>query len=265
MSPFDARFVPYLLAAEDRHFWFVARNVIIGALLSGIEPSLPGGYRVLEIGCGAGNTLRVLRSVCRRGPVIGMDLHHEGLVLARERLTCPLVRADVVQLPFRPSARFDVIGMFDVIEHVDADEDVLATVRSMLTPDGFLLLTVPAGPKLWSAFDDAAGHYRRYTVNELGARLVRTGYRVDYLSPFMTALYPLAWIRRRLGRHPSSPQSAFEFARRDLHVVPLINPLMRWVLSQEVRWIRKGARLPFGTSLIAIVRPGVRDGSRSDP
>jgi SAM-dependent methyltransferase len=264
MSPFDARFVPYLRAAEDRHFWFVARNAIIASLVSQIEPMLPSRYRVLEIGCGAGNTLKAIRGVCRRGSVMGMDLYREGLVLARDRVALPLVQGDVVHSPFVPSTRFDVIGMFDVIEHIDDDRDVLATVRSMLARDAYLLLTVPASPELWSAFDEAAGHYRRYTVNDLGARLLATGYRVDYLSPFMTALYPLAWVRRRFWHRPSNPEGAFDVARRDLRIVPIVNSLLQWALSREALRISGRARLPFGTSLIAVARPEKREGERGN-
>jgi SAM-dependent methyltransferase len=255
MSPFDARFVPHLRAAEDRHFWFLSRNAIIAALLSRIEPILPRRYRVLEIGCGTGNTLKAIRGVCGRGSVVGMDLYHEGLALARDRVASPLVQGDVARPPFDPSARFDVIAMFDVIEHLDDDGAVLAMVRSMLAPNAFLLLTVPAGAELWSAFDEAAGHYRRYTADELGAKLVAAGYRVEYLSPFMTALYPLAWVRRRLGRRAVNAEQAFEVARRDLRIVPVLNPLLRWILSREARPISTGTRLPFGTSLIAVARP----------
>ena len=110
--------------------------------------------------------------------------------------------------------------MFDVIEHIDDDSAVLAKVRSMLARDAYLLLTVPAGAELWSAFDEAAGHYRRYTADELRAKLVAAGYRVDYVSPFMTALYPIAWVRRRLGRRAANPERAFELACRDLRIVP---------------------------------------------
>lgn len=255
MSPFDARFVPHLRAAEDRHFWFVARNEILAALLSELEPRLPAGYRVLEVGSGDGNTLRVLTRVCRRGVVVGMDLQREGLDLARPRVDCALVQGDIVRSPFIPAARFHVIAMFDVIEHIDEEGDVLAAVRTMLAPDGVLVLTVPAGPHLWSAFDEAAGHRRRYTAEGLGTRLIQMGFRVEYLSPFMAALYPLAWIRRRVSRRPLTADGAFEFARRDLRIVPVLNPLLRWVLSREARRISARARLPFGTSLLAVARP----------
>jgi SAM-dependent methyltransferase len=247
--------LPHLRAAEDRHFWFVARNQILTALLSGLEPRLPAGYRVLEVGCGDGNTLRVLTRVCRRGAVFGMDLQGEGLEVARPRVDCALVRGDIVRSPFIPAARFHVIAMFDVIEHIDEEGDVLAAARGMLAPDGVLVLTVPADPHLWSAFDEAAGHRRRYTADSLSKGLIDAGFRVEYLSPFMTALYPLTWIRRRTSRHPLTEDAAFEFARRDLRIVPVLNPLLRWVLSREARFIAARARLPFGTSLLAVARP----------
>jgi hypothetical protein len=71
----------------------------------------------------------------------------------------------------------------------------------------------------------------------------------------MTALYPLAWVRRRLGRRAVNAEQAFEVARRDLRIVPVLNPLLRWILSREARPISTGTRLPFGTSLIAVARP----------
>src|SRR5512139_2903984 len=55
---YDAGYVPSLAAVEDRHFWFRARNVVIRAAVTKLEARLPSGYRVLEIGCGTGNTLR---------------------------------------------------------------------------------------------------------------------------------------------------------------------------------------------------------------
>ena len=116
-------------------------------------------------------------------------------------------------------------------------------------------ILVPAGAELWSAFDEAAGHCRRYAARELGTKLVAAGYRVDYLSPFMTTLYPFAWVRRRLSGPASGPEGAFDVARRDLRIVPIVNGLLRWAVSREARRISTYGRLPFGTSLIAVARP----------
>lgn len=245
--------MPFLRVAEDRHFWFRARNDVIATLLRQLEPAFPQGYRAIELGCGTGNTLRVLADECRRGRVFGIDFQREGLQHARQRVGPRVVQADVQRSPFSPSLRFDLIGMFDVLEHVDDDCRVLADIRSWLTDAGMLMLTVPASPALWSAFDVAAHHRRRYTAEELESKLTGAGFRVEYLSPFMVSLYPLAWIKRRF--HSSRIQrDPFAAVIDDLRIVPVVNGALEWLLSRELRPIAARRRLPFGVSLIAIAR-----------
>jgi SAM-dependent methyltransferase len=117
---FDPEYFSKLWEVEDKHFWFQARNKVIAAIVQRIVNDLPAGYRVLEVGCGTGNVLRHLERVCKHGHVIGLDLFHEGLRYAKQRVTCALVQADLHRPPFRTG--FDLIGMFDVLEHLDRDE-----------------------------------------------------------------------------------------------------------------------------------------------
>src|SRR5258708_12044120 len=100
MPVFDASFAAELRAAEDRHFWFVARNKVMSGLVAQIERPFEDGYRVLEIGCSSGNTLRPIAAACRRGLVVGVDLDPRGLSAARDRSTARLIRADARDLPF---------------------------------------------------------------------------------------------------------------------------------------------------------------------
>lgn len=256
---YDSTYVPALAAAEDRHFWFRARNAVIRAVVSNIEATLSPGYRVLEVGCGTGNTLRVLDAVCRRGTVLGMDAQREGLAYARPRVSCQVVQGDLRHAPFAPSVRFDMVGMFDVLEHIPDDVDALAAVRECVSPHGALVLTVPASPALWSAFDVAARHCRRYTARHLGASLAAAGFKVEYMTPFMAGLYPIAWLQRRGkrpragGRHSTDPILA------DLRIVPVVNGALAWLLAQEAPLVAARFRLPLGTSLLAIASPR-RDG-----
>lgn len=249
----DRHYVPHLRAAEDRHFWFRARNDVIRAVLAQVEPTLPPGYRVLEVGCGTGNTLRVVDAACRRGTVIGLDLQRDALVYARDRVGSVVVQGDIAHAPFRASARFDLIVMFDVLEHIENDRAALATVHEWLAPDGVLLLTVPAGPELWSAFDTAAQHYRRYNPGHLSSKLSEAGFSVTYLSPFMMTLYPLMWAKRRLL---SGAYRQGDAVLDDLRIVPGINALLGWLLSREVAHVAHRRTFPFGASLIALGRRG---------
>jgi len=69
--------------------------------------------------------------------------------------------------------------MFDVLEHLTDDRAVLSDVHYLLKPGGRLLPTLPALPSLWSYFDEAAQHCRRYTLKEPQVKLAETGYTLE--------------------------------------------------------------------------------------
>jgi hypothetical protein len=127
----------------------------------------------------------------------------------------------------------------------------------LLAPGGALLLTVPAHPVLWSYFDEASHHCRRYTRRELAGKLTRAGYRIEYLSPYMASLFPLMWLGRRLAAAlhrgtDHTPSYSDALASAELQVRPGVNELLAWVLAQGTRLLARRCRLPLGTSLLAI-------------
>lgn len=244
-----SHFAP-LVAAEDRHFWFQARNHILSLLARQAVADFAPGYRVLEVGCGDGNVLRFLEKACPDGMVVGLDYFQEGLAYARDRCSCALVQGDLRLSPF--SKPFHLIGMFDVLEHLADDRQVLRDLWRILDPQGKLLLTVPSGPELWSAFDEASGHVRRYRQQQLQEILQECGFAVEYLTPYMTGIYPLVWLSRRLGKN--GPDEVAQAVERDLRIIPILNGVLSAVLSPEISWIRRRRTLPFGTSLLAVAR-----------
>src|SRR5690242_7143797 len=124
---YEADLFAPLFAAEDRHFWFQARNRILEAAIAPLERRWPDGYRAVEVGCGTGFVLRLLERVCCRGDVVGLDPYEEGLELARKRVRCRLVRGDLEGWPFREP--FHLIGLFDVLEHIEDDLGALRRLR----------------------------------------------------------------------------------------------------------------------------------------
>jgi len=244
---YDPRWFELLDRVEDRHFWFAARRRVVAALARDVMRDAPAGSWVLEIGCGTGGLLAALQSACPDSRVIGMDLHREALDRARRRSSAALIQADAVHPPFGVS--FRLIGLFDVIEHLPDDAGLLRQVRTMLAPLGSLLVTVPAHPRLWSYFDEASHHRRRYTTDDLRSRLHAAGFRVDYLSQFMAPLLPIMWLRRRAVSRKRDPAG-------ELGIVPGINALMNAALAIEAPLIRRRRQIPFGTSLVAVARKG---------
>jgi SAM-dependent methyltransferase len=258
LPSYDPAFFPRLAEIEDRHFWFTSRNRIIGAQVRRLVGDAPTGIRMVEVGCGTGNVLRVLDQLLPGGAVFGMDLFAEGLAYAQQRSSAALVQGDVHQPPF--SAEFELIGLFDVLEHLPDDRQVLCSLRNMLSENGLLLLTVPAHPRLWSYFDEAAQHRRRYRLAELRAKLNDTGYAVEFITPTMMAILPLVWIGRHVAQLRSrmpgqnSHQSDANLASRELRLIPVINTWLAHLLSVEAHWLGRGHRLPAGASLLVIAR-----------
>lgn len=256
-SSYDPARFERVFAVEDRHFWFRARNHILAAIVAQLTAKLAPGYRVLEVGCGTGNTLRALEQASTRGTVIGMDLFGEGLRYARQRFSCGLVQGDMQRPPFK--TEFHLIGLFDVLEHLTDDRQVLRDLHTMLIPNGALLLTVPAHPSLWSYRDEVAHHRRRYTRTELATKLGEAGYQLEYLTPYMASIFPLVWAGRRLAgllKRQSAQDSSHlqELDDLELQIRPGFNELLTFLLTQEAHLITRRRCLPFGTSLLAVAR-----------
>ena len=251
---YDPSFFNILAAVEDRHFWFRARNRLIFELTERISSRLKPGHLVLEVGCGTGNVLRALRKACPHGIVFGMDLWFEGLRQAQTRSSGFLVQGDVRNCPFGKT--FDLIGMFDVLEHVPEDLETLVALRRLLGTNGKLMLTVPAHQYLWSYFDEAAVHCRRYSSEEIHKKLTVAGFEVEFLSQYMASIWPLVWMVRKMNgrfRRPN-PDNARTCAAREFRLVPVVNNILEFLLNLEVRWLVSGRTLPIGTSLIIIAR-----------
>ncbi len=256
-TSYDPEYFKPLFAIEERHFWFRARNHLIETLVRQLTTHWDVGYRVLEVGCGTGNVLRVLEQTADQGVVVGMDLYGEGLRFARSRNRCPLIQGDVHAPPFHEP--FQLIGLFDVLEHLPNDLNILRALFEMLDDGGVLLLTVPAHMSLWSYFDEASHHQRRYAMSELCDKLNRAGYQVEYVSHYMSLLFPLVWLGRQLAgwldRRPASDQARVrDLATNELRIVPIINEVLLWLLSFELPLVTRRSRIPLGTSIVAIAR-----------
>jgi SAM-dependent methyltransferase len=254
MDTYDSIYFPLLFAVEDRHFWFRGRNAAIRAIVERLRPQPPSNFRALEVGCGTGNTLRMLEEATG-GALVGMDLFAQGLSYARRRVACPLLQADLRQPPF--DSAFDFVGLFDVLEHLPDDLAALRHLRHILRPGGFLCLTVPAHRRLWSYADEAGRHVRRYEKTELAEKLVMAGFGVEALSFYMASVLPLMWLGRRLAGMIRRNKSGYESFRQELRVIPVFNEIMLLLLQWETRLLAQGRALPFGVSLLAVGRkPG---------
>ncbi|MBD0320867.1 MAG: class I SAM-dependent methyltransferase [Gemmatimonadetes bacterium] len=239
----EARFFAALAEAEPGHFWFEARNRLIARV---VAAHFPGARSFLEVGCGTGFVLAGLARAFPAMSLAGSELFPEGLPYARRRAPgVELFQMDARAIPF--AGEFDVAGAFDVLEHVEEDERVLAELHRSVRPGGGIVLTVPQHPWLWSAMDDLARHRRRYTRRGLVARVRRAGFVVERATSFVSALLPLMVLARLRRPRVADPMA-------ELRIAPPLNRAFRAVLDAERALIGRGLSLPAGGSLLIVAR-----------
>lgn len=193
-----------------------------------LRPYLTGD--VLEVGAGLGATTRRLCDgsqrawLCLEPDRVMADRLREAV--ARGALpACCRVRAGTVRdLP--PDARFDVVLYVDVLEHIEDDTVELAAAARVLRPGGVLIVLAPAHGWLYSPFDRAIGHYRRYTRGSL-ARVAPPGLRCLVLR-YLDSVGLLASAGNRFLLRRSLP-TARDIARWDRLMVPLSCRLDPWL------------------------------------
>jgi SAM-dependent methyltransferase len=234
-----------LLAADDHHWWYRGRRLIIRAELDRLP--LRAGARVLDAGCGSGRTLQDLRVY---GEVSGIELSPLAAELARERELGEVRVGRVEDLPWEDGS-FDLVTCLDVLEHTPDDRVALQELRRVTARGGWLLLTVPAYPALWSTHDDVNHHYRRYTRPVLRRAATEAGWRVARLTSFNSLLLPAAAAVRISQRYRTRDSNNHV---SELRVGPRwLNGALERPLRVEAALIKRGHTLRAGLSLLAVL------------
>jgi SAM-dependent methyltransferase len=239
----DPREFEAMLALDERHWWYRGRRRVLRAVLADL--ALPPGARVLDAGCGSGRTLDDLR---RYGEASGMELSPVGLEAARRR-GHDVREGRLEAIPFE-DATFDLVTCLDVIEHTDDDVLSLRELKRVTRPGGRLVVTVPAHPRLWSRHDEVNGHRRRYTRRTLRRAAEAAGWEVERQSGFnVVYLAPAALVRlARRGRADGADSSELALTPR------VLDTALELPLRLEAALVRRGANLPTGLSLLAVMR-----------
>ena len=176
--------------ATPDHFWITRRFTVVKSLLRGIDLA---EKRVVEIGCGNGLVQRQMED--HYGIATdGFDLNLGALRRSVVRRS-NLFYYDITELRPEFQEAYDLVILFDVLEHIEGEIEFLEAVSFCLKRGGFLLINVPALQTLYSAYDREAGHLRRYTISSLRRVLERAGMRTVKESYWGWPLIPLLFVR----------------------------------------------------------------------
>ena len=242
-------------AYEDRHWWFVARRIILEQILShwfaqstiaaatDVRSSVHS-RTILEVGSGTGGNLPMLGQF---GRVFAYEPVAEGRRFSSEKYP------DITHLEHlndaAPLAPFDVIGLFDVLEHADDPLALLRQLQPWLRQTGLLLITVPACSWLYSEHDRFLHHHRRYESHELQSQIESAGFEVIQIASMNSLLFPLACAGRLAHSLLKTPV-------KDTMATPPaapINQILMWLFSLERHWL-PSRTAGFGLSLVALAR-----------
>lgn len=226
---------------QETHWWFTARREILASEIACLP--LPKPARLLEVGCGPGGNLGLLKTF---GDVRAIEPDAESRAYAAEH------SGVVVEGGLLPDGLpdlggpFDLVAAFDVIEHVDDDAAAVAALGRLLKPGGFLVTTVPAYQWLWSEHDAQHHHKRRYTRATYRRLFEAAGLKVRRATHFNSILFPpIAAVRLA--------KSAVRMKGGDEEALPPppLNGLLRRLFGAE-KAILGATDIPFGVSILVI-------------
>lgn len=229
---------------EGNHFWFKGRRALIdnplGTYITNHKSLL------LDLGCGTGDT--IVRLAKRGFHPVGIDIRSEGLQTIKHVIPyIILLQADGIHIPIAHFT-FDLAILLDVIEHID-DRVLFSEIARVMKSNGFVIFSAPAIPWLWSFRDQATGHRKRYSRNDIERLVADIGFKLLDLRYYQFFLFPILFLFRILGR--------LWGRMRDIEEIrfPIITPIFTFINVIEVR-IGYYLKYPWGSSIIAVCRKG---------
>lgn len=229
---------------EQVHWWYVARRDIIRQTIKSLN--LPNNAKILEVGCGTGGNLSMLSEF---GQVSAIEMDENAIKIANDESAKNKVDIQIGSMPNDnpfSEEQFDLIVLFDVLEHIELDQETLHALYACLKSGGNIVISVPAYQWLWGQHDVQLHHKRRYLKGEVITKLGNAGFNIQNATYFNTLLFPLAAAIR-----------FWEKLTKNTDVVgqktpsSLINAILTAVFRFE-RHLLKFINLPFGISILAI-------------
>ncbi len=246
---FEARHYESLAPMEADYFWFCSRKNLI---LWVIHRYFQNAEKFFEVGCGTGLILSSLKTAFPDLLLSGSEIYGSALRYTRERLKkadVDLYQMDARFLPFENE--FDIVGAFDVLEHITEDELALSQMYKAVSPGGGVILTVPQHPFLWGPWDEISCHKRRYTKKDLLDKVEAAGFRILWMTSFFTLLFPVLVVWRLWqgrGRHAMRQPEV----GRHFYLPRVLNSLSERVCDVERGLLKRGLSLPLGGSLLCL-------------
>lgn len=230
---------------ERTYWWHLGRLRIIEAY---IQKALKQkkNVKILNIGCGTGGTINMLETF---GVTDNVDISDDAIKFMKQSGFKRITKVDGIKLPFKNKS-YDMVGAFDVLEHIDKQVEALKEWKRVLKDDGAIIVTVPAYQWLWTDHDVSLHHMRRYTIKRLNIAANQAGLKAEKKSYAIVFSLPLVIgfrLMNKLMHRKTDSETSY------VDVPDWTNSLFSNLLYGEAK-LHKKISFPAGTSVIAIFR-----------
>jgi SAM-dependent methyltransferase len=245
----DAAEYTNIAALEAEHWYYSGkRRFVRDWIFRARPPQTPD--TLLDCGAGTGRFGQEMEEFCR---VLVLDDHEEALRMLRTRFKPEQILSLAGDRVPLPDGSLEYVTALDVLEHVPDDVAVVRGFHRLLKPGGLAVVTVPASMALWSDWDVALHHFRRYDRAQLRALFPASEWEVLHANYTNVLVYPAVWLVRKWRAWRGARGVPHDAVARTEDRIPArpINALLRAQFVQLARW---RLPFPFGVSLILVAR-----------
>jgi SAM-dependent methyltransferase len=245
----NEKLLGYFNEIEKHHWWWEGRRQILRQSIENKK-----GLKILDIGCGTGETLSFLKDYLPKPILYGVDSSPVAINYTKKRGHKNILKVDAKKLPFGNNT-FDYILLLDVIEHIEDDTAILVEAKRVLKKKGKIIITTPALQFIWSEHDSAQGHFRRYVrrrirkiSKEAKLSIRRISYFNFFLSPAIIGIRLLSRFKPLIKYGKYDSKLNFNIAKK-----PLLNGPLKLIFVSEIK-LMKLINYPFGISIFAVLQ-----------
>lgn len=195
---------------------------------------------VLEVGCGVGSFTKLIDEQSEFDSLYSIDISKPAIDLMKTKEFIHKIKIECIDL-MEAEGKFDFIVCMNVMEHVKDDNNFFNKILSLLKKDGVLFLLVPSHMFLYSNFDIAAGHYKRYTKKTLNDFGLPEG--IELINQYYFNLIGALgyWLVYKALKSGNINDTEGEIGMFDKYIVPISKKILP-------------LKVPFGISLISIYK-----------